>query len=461
MGQSIGDLILQRCQLEDAFFISSLLDTPLEQLRARGFPVDRILTPIPPPEDPKPAANDPQINATAALPAPQVAKTPAAVAMESSSSVESGRNGGTQGSNTTSRAPPGQTDPVLSPAEIMQMVQEMFPDADEDFLKREMGPSPSLEQVRQLAERMSTGDYVRKRPPQPKAETTEQHQTESLAANRSSVTSEQASSRDNVADEVSKKGKSNGLKKSLGRAFGGLRRGSQSTSSGITQSGPVSTTSVEAQETGPVPPHHDASNHSSLNHMLENAVATSAPVDANGVKSNDTLLTGVPKELDRGSTCEVVPGQSLKPFAGPRGDGRTHNGIRVFASRNSLDSEPFLQSNEDAIEKFALVIRRLAGVYDVDLKAVAIFHDPCGGTIAFNANRALHFNLRFFHALHYLQNKHESYDCYSYWMVVFAHEIAHHLVSAHGKEHGFYTESYIAKYLPKFLALMNSLPKTF
>ena len=43
VGYAIGDLILQRCQLEDAFSISSLLDAPLEQLRARGFPVDRIL----------------------------------------------------------------------------------------------------------------------------------------------------------------------------------------------------------------------------------------------------------------------------------------------------------------------------------------------------------------------------------------------------------------------------------
>ena len=33
VGYAMGDLILQRCQLEDAFFISSLLDAPLEQVR--------------------------------------------------------------------------------------------------------------------------------------------------------------------------------------------------------------------------------------------------------------------------------------------------------------------------------------------------------------------------------------------------------------------------------------------
>jgi hypothetical protein len=36
VGYAIGDLILQRCQLEDAFFISSLLDAPLEQVSQCG-----------------------------------------------------------------------------------------------------------------------------------------------------------------------------------------------------------------------------------------------------------------------------------------------------------------------------------------------------------------------------------------------------------------------------------------
>ena len=59
------------------------------------------------------------------------------------------------------------------------------------------------------------------------------------------------------------------------------------------------------------------------------------------------------------------------------------------------------------------------------------------------------------------QNKHDSYDCYSYWMVVIAHELSHNLVSAHNKEHGFYTESYVSHYLPRFIALMSGLPRNF
>ena len=42
---ALGGLILQRNQLEDAFFISSIMEASLQTLRHRGFPVDRVLKP--------------------------------------------------------------------------------------------------------------------------------------------------------------------------------------------------------------------------------------------------------------------------------------------------------------------------------------------------------------------------------------------------------------------------------
>ena len=41
IGSAIGALILQRCQLEDALLLSQLLESPLETLRHRGFPVGK------------------------------------------------------------------------------------------------------------------------------------------------------------------------------------------------------------------------------------------------------------------------------------------------------------------------------------------------------------------------------------------------------------------------------------
>jgi hypothetical protein len=114
----------------------------------------------------------------------------------------------------------------------------------------------------------------------------------------------------------------------------------------------------------------------------------------------------------------VIPGHSLKPFAGPLGNGKTRNGIQVFASKLHGASEVFLMENEASLHHFAVVLEALSDkVFGIKLQSIAIYHDPAGVSIAFNSNRALHFNFRFFHALHFLQNKQNSGECFSYWFV--------------------------------------------
>jgi hypothetical protein len=195
--------------------------------------------------------------------------------------------------------------------------------------------------------------------------------------------------------------------------------------------------------------------------MLKRAVQSSSAVDQRGVNSHDsTVVTSIPEGLDRGETCEMMPGHSLQPLAGPAGGSlKTKNGIRVFSARGAPDSESFLRLHPHVVEAFSQVLGRLCGVYGLSPSTVAIFHDARGGTIAFNANRALHFNVRFYHSLHFdgRDGGSSSADCHCYWFVTMAHELAHHMVSAHNKEHGFYTESYVTMYLPKLVAVLNGL----
>jgi hypothetical protein len=158
----------------------------------------------------------------------------------------------------------------------------------------------------------------------------------------------------------------------------------------------------------------------------------------------------------------MVPGHSLQPLAGPTGSLAARNGIRIFSARGVPESEGFLRLHPHVVESFSLVLERLCSVYGLSKSTVAIFHDPKGGTIAFNANRALHFNVRFYHSLHHKDDRADdlssstaaSAECYGYWYVTMAHELAHHMVSAHNKEHGFYTESYVSMYLPRLVALL-------
>ena len=142
--------------------------------------------------------------------------------------------------------------------------------------------------------------------------------------------------------------------------------------------------------------------------MLNQAVQSSRSIDNAGIRSPETLLKSLPQGLERGSDgCEVIPAQNIHPFKGPHGN-----------------------------------------------YTVAIYHEPNGNTIAFNSNKALYFNLRFFCALH--QN-HVDSACYSYWYMTFAHELAHNLVSAHNKEHGSFTENIAALYLPDFVKLLSQI----
>ena len=187
----------------------------------------------------------------------------------------------------------------------------------------------------------------------------------------------------------------------------------------------------------PVPPSIDTSSHSNLEQLLKNTVGDSSKVNSKGISSPETVMTRLPDGLDRlDDGCEVMSGHSLKPFKGPYRNGKTHNGIQVFSARQHLSSETFLTENFHAIDSFADVLQNLCGVFQLNLSSIAIFHDPTGGTIAFNSDRAFHFNARFFYALHYPTNSGSNRDSSAYWFTTFAHELAHHLVSAHNKEDG-------------------------
>jgi hypothetical protein len=460
VGYAIGELILERCQLEDAFFISSLLEAPLEQLRSRGFPVDRIIKPEPIPEPEPKVPPTPEVPPTTASddsdkpsrtsattqavsPPPVSAPIIAALPDESSDPQKAGTSvGGSNRENQSkaSDANENATEPPLSRDGYVDMLKQMYPGADEKYIRDRLGDKPTLDDVHSLAEEMATGGY----PEDPASR-------ESMKSNGSEQ------------KETSKLLGSKKLGKKLGRALNGLRGSKFGGSIGanlFSQPQSVSAPATGSQPFGdgitPVPPETDATSHENMERMLQQTVQQSSIVDSNGISSPETQMS-IPEGLDRGSSCEVIPGVDLKPFMGTNQKGESHNGIKIFSARKHPSSEEFIRDHSDAIESFAVVLERLCGVYDLALSSIAIFHDPTGGTIAFNANKALHFNVRFFYALQYIKNMHQSRACYAYWFVTFAHELAHHMASGHNKEHGFYTESYISLYLPKFLVLLAQI----
>ena len=435
VGYAIGELILVRCQLEDAFFISSLLETPLEQLRARGFPVDRIIRPEPPPEPiipPKVTATDAKRHSSASKVSSDRAATIADIPPQSINPPKQ-----------TPTTEPTQSD--ASNSGYDSVLTEAYPDADPEYIHNRLGPNPSYDKVAHLAEEMSQGNYPKK--------------TEVVGKDDPTVESQGRSTTEPTSPSpmsLSKPSKFLGSRK-LGKALGGLRN---SSSSRLGTGGGVSGPSTNNYNSNvPVPPERDASSHAGLEQLLKNTIGQSSKVNEHGIQSAPQTQVSIPEGLDRGDACEVIPGQNLKPFTRRLVDGKTHNGIRVFSARQFPESERFLESNLDVVESFAVVLERIARLFELRLDAVAIFHDPSGGTIAFNAGKALHFNLRFYYALHY--DRHNisrgQSSCYSYWFVTTCHELAHHMASGHNKEHGFYTESYISTYLPKLAELLAQI----
>ena len=450
-GMAVGDLILKRCQLEDAFFISSLLEAPLDQLRARGFPVDRIIKqpePVVAPETKQPApAVIPEADPSTVAVSTAARSTASHANSQPTPSSPAAASGHAQTKDGSQEPSENSTSSLDSKADILM---QMFPDADRNFVDASLGSNPSLDDVRSLAESMAEGKY-------PKPSDHFDAATKATPADASLGNALTSSKRKSI-------------RKRLGRALGGLR-GNTSSPAYESTSPPLHGigsqfgntilppgSSHRHENRAPVSPAVDANTQGALNRMLENSVNATARVQQRDIDSPETKLTSIPQELDRGETCEIIPGHSLKPFPGPRGNGRTHNGIVVFSSKTIPSSEIFLAENEASLRLFADVLESLCvGVFGLKLSSVAIYHDPAGNTIAFNSNRALHCNFRFFHALHFLQNKHQTSECYSYWFVTLCHELAHNFVSVHGQEHGFYTEAFSTKYFPKLLAVARSL----
>lgn len=416
VGFAIGELILKRCQLEDAFFISSLLEAPLEQLRARGFPVDRIIKP----KSPKvlePQSKSINHNFTDAKSNNGNNPKEEAESDNGSKSTHQRQRSDCDDGNFEHGQPRGHKDDHIS------MLKQMYPGVDESYLRQKLGQNPSPEKVRSIAEEMALQGY-------PKNDSVSRPI-------------------DNLKKEEGKSSKLLGSKK-LGKAlrnFGGLPNhlklaGAQ------TVPGPLT------GKSSPVAPKDDAILHSNMEQMLQKKVQNSRRVDAKGIKSPEEFIS-IPEGLDHGNSCEVIPSQDITPFVGENGKSESHNGIKLFYFRKDLSSKDFMSLNYDAVENFAVVMERLCNVFGLSLTSVAIYHDPSGKAIAFNSGGALYFNLRYFYGIHYAKNVHTSRACYSYWYVVTCHELAHNMEGPHNRTHAFYTESYTSLYLPKLMAIFE------
>jgi len=104
------------------------------------------------------------------------------------------------------------------------------------------------------------------------------------------------------------------------------------------------------------------------------------------------------------------------------------------------------------LEKFAILLSSLARLFRVPCtECVNIFEEDTH-TVAFNSN-ALFFNLRYF-----VEEAHASEweDAVSFWMVSFAHELAHFESQVHDRRHGRAMEHAHRAVLPGLPRVLSS-----
>lgn len=438
LGSCIGDLILQHCELKDAFFLTSLLEASIGTLRNRGFPVDRIVKPQPPAKEAK--AESPR-KQTAAVTSSETSPNNS----RSSNNAGSAVNDGSRDAATTN--------PTQSNGGFDTILKSMYPQYDASKIREMLGPNPSREKAAEVANELA------------------EELNKDVGSNLENMKATEA---DAGCMPLAKKEKKSalgkmreGLNPILG--LGGMmpqllnkRIGGSHPPQGVGVDGQGNNGEIRRVGQGVGAGQGDDAEskgredavQKSLEAMLERSIQSSRAVNSSGVASQETLLQNLPEGIDCGSNgCEIVPAQNIRPFKGPYGNYKSRYGIRVMAAASSTseanEAFGFLSNNFDAVDNFSVVIGHLVQIFKLNIATVGIYYDPNGNTIAFNSNKAFHFNLRFFNALH----KHDwnSKSCYGYWYVVFCHELAHNLVSAHNKEHGKYTESIVMLYLPALI----------
>ena len=90
-----------------------------------------------------------------------------------------------------------------------------------------------------------------------------------------------------------------------------------------------------------------------------------------------------------GAYCDSTPANNLDYVTEVQG-------VRFYISRDVDPAQNILQTYQDALRRFVgQIVKPVGKVYNVDPRALHVFYDAAGPTIAFNRSGSLFFNLRY------------------------------------------------------------------
>ncbi|KAG0222294.1 hypothetical protein B0O80DRAFT_113406 [Mortierella sp. GBAus27b] len=452
IADALAKLVLKKKKLNDSIWWSSLLSTSLQNLKRKGFQVDRILN----------AKKAEKARIEAAAKADAAAAAAAAAATSSNS-----------GSGVPEEAMlPRQT------TEHLKRLKEMFPDCDPKFLLDALSKETS-DHVQRVAMKLLDFDYPRIN----KDSESQKAIASPLPVPGSFPTSKPSTP--TVSTESSKSDPVSTLFPSLpsagaGGSFGGglfsRLRGIRDTVIGKPlpttpnqDTSSTETSEVVRTETTTTRPTTGVSisngmspiNQKQLEQSLKSAIANCRPNGRSDIRSEPTT-TQVSESLTT-SYCDSKPGQLLN-FAG-------HAGELEFYIHKECDPEQIMtKENLKSLTRFVKLLMILAqDVFKLSPETMHIMYDKEGPTIAFNRGGSLFFNWRYYvtlghdddggAAIKQVQGRSVTAreEGLIYWFFTIAHELAHNFVEAHDSRHEFYMSSFCEQYLPEFMNVVSSL----
>ncbi|CAG8693408.1 42552_t:CDS:10, partial [Gigaspora margarita] len=137
------------------------------------------------------------------------------------------------------------------------------------------------------------------------------------------------------------------------------------------------------------------------------------------------------------SHCDTVPETSLKYV-------KTEGEIELHVATNMDPSSILSASMTRALKSFIRVLVNVAEIFEIPRNKINIFYDLDSTTVAFNRDRTLFFNLKY-----YIEFKEPFNKAMISWFMTFCHELAHNFVHHHSAEHEFFLQSYARHYIPK------------
>ena len=421
VARALSRIIFKQPRLNDSLLLSTLLSTSLENLRRKGFPVDRILN---------------------------LKKT--------MNFVEQ------LGNNEIQKYAKGSNSSLDAEREGIDQLSSLFPNMDRTRIKNELQKAYGSENPLMVA-----ADAL--------AETSlnesENHKVEKQK--HQSIRSAENESSGGVFNIF------NSIRKNLGFHTDQTQTSHDQKSSSTVNDRCTSNQNVQTPP-NTVNRNITPSMTSSIKNQLSNSISHLSAVDDSRIHA----IVPVDPPSNLKNQCQIKIDTDLTLID-------TINGLRFYIDKGIEGSQRDQIIKRDRLERFSLVLRHLAQVFEIDLRSMAIYWDQKGDSIAFNRSRSLFFNAKYYTGLHFPNIKtkssssmpgsyigsnpkskfsisDEDLNTFFYWFMVFCHELAHNFVSYiifilidrnHDQNHEFWMSSFAEQYMAGLIKMLQTIGK--